>query len=319
MDNNSQRVQCDNDEDCDSSIMEAMLSKERTTYAQHDYFARSTTTTIATATASISISHDPGDNNNNNNDNSHSAPGVAVDPSCRFVMAKWCISLCKFLNYDSGMVASIMSCVDRFVSTPEGSEILLDRDKFQLAVMASLYLVAKIQQSQSIEPASMAKLSRGKYSKHDIETMELDILSALKWCVNPPTPTDFAHEFLRNFNFIPEEEDDDDDDDDVSMNDGESSSTSTSATSTITTTTEQRIIELVNCQIEEATCNYELSCLNRPSRVAFCALSNALESLDIVHFSDNNEAMRKLKERLQINTAAAAAAATALSSSRSIV
>jgi len=303
MDNIIQRIQCDNDEDCDFSIVEAMLSKERTTYAQHDYFAMSTATTIATASISGNSI-----NNNNNNNNSHSAPAavaVAVDPSCRFVMAKWCISLCKFCNYDRGMVASIMSCVDRFVSTPKGSQILFDRDKYQLAVMSSLYLVAKIQQAQALEPSSMAKLSRGKYSKHDIESMELDILEALEWCVNPPTPTEFAHEFLRNFNFIPEDDDHDDDDsmnddsmNDDSMNDGESSSTSTSTTSTSTSTTEQRIIELVNCQIEEATCNYELSCLNRPSHVAFGALSNALESLGIVQ----NKQMTKLKERLQIST-----------------
>lgn len=256
----------DSEMDSDSNLvmMENMLCKEQTIYAQHDYFARS-----------LPIS--PGNNSGN---------GMPVDPFCRNVMTKWCDSLCKFCSYDRRMVASVMSCVDRFVATPQGSRILLDRDQYQLAVMASLYLVAKIQQTQALEPESVAKLSRGKYTKANIEAMELDILSSLKWFVNPPTPMGFAHEFVQNFNFVPEEED--------VANDSEQDDSSSSSSST----TEERIMDLVQCQIEEATCDYELSCLTRPSHVAFGAFSNALESLNID--SSRLVSMRELKSRLQI-------------------
>jgi len=265
----SHTSQCESEMDSENLVMiESMLCKEITMYAQHDYFSPSIP--IAPATP-----------------NSSSNP---VDQSCRSIMAKWCISLCKFCSYDRRMVASIMSCVDRFVSTPKGSRILLDRNKYQLAVMASLYLTAKVQQTQALEPESIAKLSRGKYKKADIESMELEILTSLKWFVNPPTPMGFAHEFLENFDFVPEG------DNGVSVDDSESDELSFSSSST--STTKERIIELVNCQIEEAACDYELSCLTRPSHVAFGAFSNALQSLNI--YSSDLDSMRMLKDRLEI-------------------
>lgn len=250
------------------AMMDNMLHKEQTIYVQHDYLARSIPLTSITP-----------DSNGN--------CFMPVDAFCRNIMAKWCVSLCKFCSYDRRMVASVMSCVDRFVATPRGSRILLDRDQYQLAVMSSLYLIAKIQQTQALEPESIAKLSRGKYTKANIEDMELQILTSLKWYVNPPTPESFAREFLQNFDFCPEKNIDDSDGD--LENDESLSSTSA---------TEEMILDLVKCQIEEATCDYELSCLARPSHVAFGALSNALESLNVD--SSELESMKLLKDRLQI-------------------
>jgi len=160
------------------------------------------------------------------------------------------------------MTASIMSSADRFVSTKEGYYVLYDRERYQLVVMASFYLHAKIQQLKALNPSSVAKLSRGKFTKNDVERMEFEILTALKWHVNPPTSIDFVYELLKNlFN------------DHVNNNDNEDF-----------TTMKTKIIELVNCQIDEAICDYELSCLHRPSHVAFAALLNSLESLK----SDDN-------------------------------
>eukprot|EP00531_Pseudo-nitzschia_arenysensis_P018678 CAMPEP_0116149198 /NCGR_PEP_ID=MMETSP0329-20121206/18795_1 /TAXON_ID=697910 /ORGANISM="Pseudo-nitzschia arenysensis, Strain B593" /LENGTH=333 /DNA_ID=CAMNT_0003645447 /DNA_START=223 /DNA_END=1224 /DNA_ORIENTATION=- len=240
-------------------LMENMLQKEQTIYAQHDYFARP-----------LPVS--PGSD-------------MPVDAVCRSVMAKWCSSLCHFCRYDRRMVESVMSCVDRYVATKRGSRILLSRDDYQLAVMASLYLVAKIQQTQALEPESVAKLSRGKYNKADIETMELDILCSLEWYVNPPTAMSFAQEFMEQFEFVPENYEDNSDD-------------SSATTASTASTTEDRIMDLVRFQIEEATGDYELSCLTRPSHVAFGAFSNALQSLNID--GENLSAMQTLKNKLQM-------------------
>ena len=252
----------------DLTLMESMLLKEQTSYAQHDFFARPT----------------PISPNFPDRDDTMATP---VDHFCRNIMAKWCINLCKFCSYDRGMVASVMSCVDRFVATPEGAKTLQNRDQYQLAVMASLYLVAKVQQTQALEPASVAKLSRGKYTKADIEIMELEILCSLKWFVNPPTPMAFANEFIEHFDFVPENWQD--------VYHGENESIASSASGT----TGARIMELVKRQIQEAICDYELSCRTRPSHVAYGAFSNALESMDID--STGLESMRILRERLQID------------------
>lgn len=253
------RSECETDSDCPGR-MESMLQKEQTIYAQHDYFARA-----------LPVS--PGSD-------------MPVDAVCRSIMAKWCSSLCSFCRYDRRMVESVMSCVDRYVATQRGSRTLLSRDDYQLAVMASLYLVAKIQQTQALEPGSVAKLSRGKYNKADIEAMELDILCCLKWYVNPPTAMSFAQEFMERFDFVPESYEDNSDD-------------LSAMTTSTASTTEERIMDLVRCQIEEATGDYELSCLTRPSHVAFGAFSNALQSLNID--GENLSAMQTLKGKLKMS------------------
>jgi hypothetical protein len=257
------------------TMMDIMLRKEQTIYAQNDFFNRSLPIAPVTVTPDSSGNCD-----------------LPVDPLCRKTMAKWVVGLCNYCSYDSRMVASIMSCVDRFVATPKGSRMLLNRDKYQVVVMASLYLVAKIQPIHTLEPESIAKLSRGKYTKFDIEVMELEILTSLKWFVNPPTPMLFADEFLKHFDFVPE------DDSVFESENDESSSASSKSSSSSTSTTEERLIELIKYQIEESIYDYELSCLTRPSHVTFGAFSNALQSLNID--SSDLDSMRILKERLQI-------------------
>ena len=241
-------------------LMESMLCKEETIYAQHDYLDN----TLPITAVEVDTSG-----------NCH----MPVDQFCRNIMTKWCYSLCKFCSYDRHMVASVMSCVDKFVATRRGSKILLDRDKYQLAVMASLYLVAKIQQTQALEPESIARLSRGKYTKADIESMELEILISLKFFVNPPTPMHFAQEFMESFDIVPQDVDVEHSPADIR-------------------TTEERIMELVKYQLEEATTDYELSCLIRPSHVAFGAFINALDSLNIDTY--DMKAMTILKNCLQM-------------------
>ncbi|KAG7348197.1 cyclin-like protein [Nitzschia inconspicua] len=186
-----------------------------------------------------------------------SRPGFPVTPpvdaSCRVLMAKWCNSLCDFCKYDRDVTAAAMSCVDRFASTPSGMEtILMDRDRYQLAVMTGLYLIAKIQQGEALDPESVAKLSRGKHSKADIENMEMEMLVGLQWRVNPPTPWTFARELL---NLIPTS---------VAMEED----------------TRERIYELTKYQLEVAVLDYDLS-FSRSSELAFGAILNAMESLSV--------------------------------------
>ncbi|KAL3924300.1 MAG: hypothetical protein SGILL_001128 [Bacillariaceae sp.] len=218
----------------------AMMSQETTSYAIHDYFSQ----------VSTFASRRPRPTGNSSSATNSNHPAY-VDANCRTLMAKWCNSLCDFCKYDRDVTASAMSCVDRFAATPQGMEIILmDRDQYQLAVMTSLYMMAKIGQSEALDPASVAKLSRGKHTRRDIEKMELKMLVGLKWKVHPPTPWSFARELLE---LIP--------------------------TSAIDTATSQRIADLTKYQLEAAVFNYELS-LQRPSEVAFGAILNAMESMN---------------------------------------
>ena len=251
-------------------VIDAMLRKERTTYAQHDSYGFVRSSAAAPTVDTTSTTAAP------------TTAAIPVDPSCRNIMAKWCIGLCGFCGYDLRMAASVMSCVDRFVASEPAS--LADRDNYQLVVMACLYLVTKVQQTRALEPSSVAKLSRGKYSRADIEATELAVLGALGWCVNPPTPVAFAREFVALLM-----------DDAVAINDND----------------RERILELVDCQIERVVCDYELGCLHRPSHVAFGALSNALESLDMDCSGLGSIQTLKSKLGLNNNDELAGAATTA--------
>jgi uncharacterized membrane protein YgcG len=251
----------------DYSVIEAMISRETTAYDVHDdYFAQtllslSLSSSLSSSSSSLSSNSSRSSNQQQQQQQQRrrrSCDVDVVDSSCRFVMTKWCISLCNFCNYNTNrgrLVSSIMSCVDRFVSTKRGRYVLFDRERYQLVVMSSLYVQAKIHQSQALNPTSISKLSRGKFTKDDIEQMECEILTTLQWNINPPTSNDYVNEILNHLL-----NDDNVDDDEK------------------TTTT--RIIALVHCQIDEATCDYELSCLYRPSHVAFAAILNALESIN---------------------------------------
>ena len=266
----------------DYSVIEAMISRETTVYAVHDdYFSQtlsslSVPSSLSSSSSSLLSNSSSCRIRSNNKEQRRQCCDVdVVDSSCRFVMTKWCISLCNFCNYNTNrgrLISSIMSCVDRFVSAKRGRYVLFDRERYQLVVMSSLYLQAKIHQSQALNPSSISKLSRGKFTKDDIEQMEYEILTTLQWNINPPTSNDYVYEILNHLlNDDDNDNDNDNDDDDDDDDDDEKTTT--------------RIIELVNCQIDEAICDYELSCLYRPSHVALAAILNALESLNN---NDNN-------------------------------
>lgn len=260
MNMNTMEFQHGESESSPVSNIEAMLRNERTVYANGDYFARfSQLTAPRTLTDSI-----------------------PVDPSCRSTMAKWCNDMCKFCDYDRSLVASVMSCVDRFVATPEGLETLSSRSEYQLVVATCWYLVSKIHETKAMSSSSISKLLRGMHSTEDVEAMERKILVALEWrVINAPTSLRFAHDFFRTFRIGSNNRCDDNDNYEKHEWEWENDGNSSEETRTTTASTEERLAELVRCQLDEATGDYALSCLYQPSRVAFAALWNALESLGI--------------------------------------
>lgn len=178
--------------------------------------------------------------------------GPPVDASCRYVMAKWCHSLADFCKYDKDITSVAMNLVDRYAATKAGMmKIMMNRDSYQLAVMTALYTTAKTQMSEALDPESVARLSRGKHSKCDIERMEMEMLNGLGWRVTPATPWAFTQELLK---VIPKD-------------------------AILSEDTRQRLYKLVKYQLEVAACDYELS-LKRASEIAFGAILNAMESMN---------------------------------------
>jgi hypothetical protein len=125
--------------------------------------------------------------------------GIAppADAECRFKMAEWCCQVVDFCKFNRETVAIAMSYLDRYLST-QGvrSPALDDRKVFQLAAMTCLYTAIKIHEPEAMEPRIISQLSRGGYTEEQVTDMELEILNAIQWRMNPPTAFSFIHNLL---------------------------------------------------------------------------------------------------------------------------
>jgi hypothetical protein len=180
---------------------------------------------------------------------SHTAFGQAVDAAARFSIAEWCVKIMDFCQYKPETAAIAMSCLDRFVSTPDGHHVLLDRCKFQLAALTAVYTAVKIHEQQAMAPELVANLSHGSHTEADIEAMERRMLKALQWRVNPPTSMDFVRKFL-----------------DLVPQDALDERSRTCA------------VELAQYQVDISVLNYGF-CTSKASSIAFASLLNAVESV----------------------------------------
>jgi len=161
-------------------------------------------------------------------------------------MVQWTNNLVDFCHYNRETAAIVISCFDCFLSSPEGSKTLMNSLQFQLAAMTAFYTTAKVHERQAIDPFSIAKLSRGAHSEEAVVQMELYLLKALQWRVNPPTAMRFAELFLE---LIPREMIDDH--------------------------RRMVVMDLVRFQLDVSLYEYRLS-LQRSSHLGLAALMNAL-------------------------------------------
>jgi hypothetical protein len=174
-----------------------------------------------------------------------------ADVSCRLSMAQWCYQIVDHCHFKRETAAVAMNYLDRFLSSHDGqTNVLPDRQQFQLAAMSCLYTAVKIHEHEGVTPRSIANLSNGVHSTTDVEAMEVRILTALTWAVNPPTSSAFCHQFME---LLPS---------------SDLSESSLRATA----------IDLAHFQTELAVCDYSLATC-RTSWIALSALLNTMESL----------------------------------------
>jgi hypothetical protein len=172
-----------------------------------------------------------------------------VDGACRMVMHKWCNEIVQFCHYSRETVEIAMNCLDRFMATKDGYDILLDRSQYQLAVMTSLYTAVKIHEHEAMDPKLVSSLSRGAHSAEAVEAMESRMLKAIQWRVNPPTAMSFVRKIL---DLVPEH--------------------------LLFESERQTVIELTQFQIELAMDQFEF-CMLPASSIAVASLLNAIESV----------------------------------------
>jgi len=172
-----------------------------------------------------------------------------VDAQCRVIMQKWCKDIAQYCGYHSEVVDIAMNCLDRFMCTTDGFSILMDRSQYQLAVMTALYTTVKIHCHEAMDPQLVSNLSQGAHTPQAVEAMEVRMLKALEWRMNPPTPLFFVSKIL---DLVPEH----------LMNDEE----------------RQAVTDLTKFQLELAMETYQFSILPA-SLIAIASLMNAVESV----------------------------------------
>lgn len=172
-----------------------------------------------------------------------------ADASCRSVMSKWCNEIADYCSYKRETVAIAMNCLDRFMSTRSGQEVLLDRNLYQLAAMTALYSSVKIHEEQAMDPSLVSTLSRGVHSPQAVEAMESKMLTAIKWRVNPPTAMSFVRSMI---DLVPD--------------------------NIMLSSEKETILDIARLQIETTVTEYDF-CTYKASGIAYACTLNAIESV----------------------------------------
>jgi hypothetical protein len=154
------------DTDDVSDRIAVMCMQEETQYHIHDYLA-----------ASVAM---------------RKKASKPVDEDCRVRMCEWCYQVVDFCKFRRETVGIGMSYLDRYLCTQQGIEALCNRKIYQLAAMTALYIAIKIHEPLEMETSLLADLSRGCYKELEFVDMEQNILSALHFRVNGPTPLGFV-------------------------------------------------------------------------------------------------------------------------------
>lgn len=232
------------------STLEALSRQESTTYKCDDYLHRH-------MQPSSSLMDDifcPNSTNhisNKNQNNKLTKEDIQTCMNNRSKMSQWCMTLMDACQLQRETVSIAFSSLDRFLATDQGVECIEDSTTFQLACMTSLYSAIKIHEEKALSPETLSHISRGFYSKDDMEEMEWTMLQALQWRVNAPTPLAFCREFL---NLIPDHEMDQ--------------------------KTKDHVLSLAKIQTELAVSNYSFVA-TKPSSIGFAALTNAMDVLGL--------------------------------------
>lgn len=184
-----------------------------------------------------------------------------VDHWCRYKMVEWCYSVVDFINFSRETVGIAMSYLDRVLSLNNefSNGLLFSRKSYQLAAMTCLYTAIKVFEPKIIDANLLAELSRGSYTADDFKQMELEILFALNWHLNDPTPFQFLEYYLQ---LLPLHE--------CNLH-----------------VQKDTFLDHARYQIELAMFDYSLV-IHEPSKVAVAALSNSLNSIFTAHGAYND-------------------------------
>jgi hypothetical protein len=190
--------------------------------------------------------------------------GLAGEP-WRRNLCQWAFSVADHFKFDREVVSFALNYLDR---TAASKATVPSKHEFQFLAVSCLYLAVKVHGEVEQETGPRRKLSldayvslsRGLFKKEDIEKAELNILSCLKWKINPPTCLRFIDSLL---SLMPK------------WNPNEHSCSYSDVV--------RGISDFARYLTELALCVSTVSCTNKASTTAFCAIVGAIDALESTH------------------------------------
>ena len=115
-------------------------------------------------------------------------------------MFDWCCLVVDSYGIQdrSGVVALSFSLLDRFLAhelkslQEDAFHEPITRDDFQLYSMTALYIAVKLMEGRRLTIEALVHMSRFFYKPEDIAATEQEMLTALQWHLNAPTPIGYC-------------------------------------------------------------------------------------------------------------------------------
>lgn len=193
-----------------------------------------------------------------------------VTTNDRRTMCDWSYTIVDACTIDREMSCIGTSYFDRFMSTASiigGSKVatnaLHSRRTFQLAYIACLIIALKCRGGMQVDANFVSEtICRNQYESDEINDMECEVLRALIWKLNGPSPHEFVDGIIQLLPSMSEKEDEEELDSDESL-------------------MMKTLTKLAKTRIEESMLDHR-SMNKTSSSIAFAALLSALRETRVV-------------------------------------
>ena len=134
-------------------------------------------------------------------------PNANITVKDRRMLCEWSYRIVELCQLDRQVAVVAIQYFDRFLATSSSSTssqratiALVSRREFQLASISCLIIALKNRAGMVVDSAFVSDiLCQSMYTPQELYEMEIEILRALDWRLNGPTPHDFIHRFLELF------------------------------------------------------------------------------------------------------------------------
>lgn len=180
-------------------------------------------------------------------------PWAAVSSSDRQTMCSWSYDIVNACSIPREVACIAMSYFDRFMCTSSRRALtaLASRREFQLAFITCLIIALKCRAGMQVDSDFVSDtICQKLYCEEEIIKMEKEILSALQWRLNGPSP----HEFIGGLVEL------------LPSHDG------------LNSEVVEQLKTMSHVQVEAAMLDYSMA-LQSPSSIAYVALLTAMQNL----------------------------------------